>query len=244
MLDDLASLDHTVASNLWRVRHELTEDDLQWLDFTCAGVELEPAGAKRTVTNDSKATYVRLFCSCLLRKRSQIGLQAFLDGFFEVLPAAILAGVPEEAVLSLLAGRAEVSDAQLDALEQIVVPRGLVPAKLRDNARVRQAAGWLFRAAREGDGAFRSRLLEFWLGVNRIPLAGVGSIRPRPRLQVMVQPSGTDGLKRIITWPKDRLPEGHTCGNELWMALPDSYEEAAEKLRLAIGNFEAGFSLR
>jgi len=244
MLDDLASLDHTVASNLWRVRHELGEDDLRWLDFTCTGEELRPGGAEETVTEDSKAIYVRLFCEHVLRKRSQIGLQAFLDGFFEVLPAGLLAGVPEEAVLSLLAGHSEVSDQQLKELEDLVVPNGLVPTKLKDHPLVRQAAGWLFRTAREGSGAFRARLLEFWLGVNRIPLAGVGSIRPRPRLQIMVQPAGADGLKRISSWPKDRLPEGHTCGNEFWMALPDSFEEASGRIRLAVENFEAGFALR
>eukprot|EP00930_Biecheleria_cincta_P045468 TRINITY_DN31331_c0_g1_i1.p1 TRINITY_DN31331_c0_g1~~TRINITY_DN31331_c0_g1_i1.p1 ORF type:complete len:1073 (+),score=160.91 TRINITY_DN31331_c0_g1_i1:461-3220(+) len=244
MLDDLASLDHTVASNLWRVRHELSEDDLQWLDFTCAGVELEPEGSKRTVAGDSKAAYVRLCCSCLLRKRSQIGLQAFVDGFFEVLPPQLLAGVPEEAVLCMLSGRAEVTAKQLDELERMVVPGGLVPTKLREHPRVRQAAGWFFRTVREGDGAFRARLLEFWLGVSRIPLAGITSIRPRPRLQIMVQPAGGDAIKRISSWPKDRLPEGHTCGNELWMALPDSFEEASNRIRLAVENFEAGFALR
>ena len=42
MLADVASLDNELASNLWRVRHEMTDEELQWLDFTCAGAELSP----------------------------------------------------------------------------------------------------------------------------------------------------------------------------------------------------------
>jgi len=244
MLEDLASLDHTVASNLWRVRHEMSEEELRWLDFTCSGVELESGGAEKEVTPDNRQSYVRLCCTALLRQRCHNGLQAFAEGFYEVLPARLLDGTPEEGVLRLLAGESEVSDSQLSELERVVVPHGLVPAKLRDHPRVREAASWLFRAARAGDGAFRSRLLEFWIGVGRVPIAGLNTVMPRPRLQVMVQPDGHHGVKRIASWPRERLPEGHTCGNELWIALPGSYEEVATKLKLAVENFEAGFSLK
>jgi len=244
MLADLASLDHTVANNLWRVRHEMSEEDLRWLDFTCAGVELEPGGGDRQVTGADKAVYVRLFCTFLLKQRCQTNLQAFVSGFFDVLPARLLQGVPEEGVLRLLAGRAEVSDLQLSELEAIVVPAGLVPTKLRDHPKLREAARWFFQSVRAGDHAFRARLLEFWLGVGRLPLAGVATLRPRPRLQIMVQADGPRGVKRIASWQEDRLPEGHTCGNELWLSLPESYAQLHEKLHLAVENFEAGFALR
>merc|ERR1719221_1689248 len=136
----------------------------------------------------------------------------------------------------MLEGRAEMTDAQVAELEQLVVPSGIVPERLRDHLRVFEAAAWLFRAIRAGDAAFRARLLEFWIGVPRLPLAGVGTLRPQPRLQVMVQPDGGD-VKRIAAWPRERLPEGHTCSNELWIALPESYEELSEKLHLAVENF-------
>lgn len=244
MLSDLASLDHVVASSLWRVRHEMGAEELSWLDFTYAGAELEPGGAGCEVTPESRARYVRLSCSAMLRQRCHSGIQAFCEGFFEVVPMRVLEGTPEDGVLRLLVGEAEVSDTQLRELERVVVPGGLVPTSLRNHPRVREAASWLFRAAREGDSKFRVRLLEFWIGVGRVPLAGMGTIRPRPRLQFMVQPDGGGGIKRIASWPRERLPEGHTCGNELWMALANSYEEAAARLRTAVGNFEAGFALR
>jgi hypothetical protein len=222
----------------------MSEEELRWLDFTCAGVELEKGGAEKEVTADNRAAYVRLSCLALLRRRCHNGLQAFAEGFYEVLPTRLLDGIPEEGVLRLLAGESEVSDAQLTELERVVVPGGLVPAKLRENPRVREAAKWLFQAARAGDGNFRSRLLEFWIGVGRVPLTGLNTVQPRPRLQVMVQPDGHHGVKRIASWPRERLPEGHTCGNELWMALPDSYDEVQAKLKLAVENFEAGFALK
>lgn len=138
----------------------------------------------------------------------------------------------------------KVSDLQVRDLEALVVPAGLIPTKLRDHPLVRQAAYWFFKAVRESDGAFRARLLELWLGVGRIPLAGIVTLRPRPRLQIMVQQDGARGVKRISSWPAERLPEGHTCGNELWMALPESYAQLHSKLHLAVENFEAGFALR
>merc|ERR1719387_1197913 len=62
MLADLASLDHELASNLWRVRHEMTADELQWLDFTASGEELLPGGGDREVTPENREEYVRLWC--------------------------------------------------------------------------------------------------------------------------------------------------------------------------------------
>jgi len=245
MLADLASLDHILASNLWRVRNELTDEELHWLDFTCASVELEPGSADKEVTEENKCDYVRLSCKALLRQFCGEGMRAFADGFLEVVPARLLDHIPEEGVLQMLIGKAEVTDGQLEELEQSVLPSGLVPTKLRDDVTVREAAGWFFQAVRAGDGAFRARLLEFWIGMGRVPLTGLSTVRPRPRLQVMVQPdTPTGGVKRIASWPRERLPEGHTCGNELWIALPDSYEDLASRLQLAVDNFEAGFSLR
>lgn len=244
MLADLSTLDHTVASNMWRVRHEMEAEELRWLDFTYAGSELEPGGAGREVTPATKAAYVRLACTALLRQRCSHGMQAFAEGFFEVVPQRLLENIPGDCVLRELIGEAEVSDDQLAQLESIVVPAGLVPAKLRDHPRVQQAAGWVFRTARESDSAFRTRLLEFWFGTGRVPITGFASVQPRPRLQVMVLPDTHGGVKRIESWPQHRLPEGHTCGNELWVALQDSYEQASVQLRLAVQNYESGFSLR
>lgn len=245
MLEDLASLDHVFASNLWRVRHELSAEELRWLDFTCSGDELEAGGADHEVTPENKAAYVRRCCTAMLMQRCGAGLQAFIEGFFEVVPAKLVSGAPEEGLPRLLTGNAQVTDSQLAELERTVVPGGLVPVRLREHPRVREAASWVFRVAREGDVHFRSRLLEFWIGIGRAPLAGLSTVQPRPKLQLMVQTDrGGQHVKRISSWPRHRLPEGHTCGNELWMALPDSYEECASKLHTAVGNFEAGFSLR
>jgi len=243
MLEDLSSLDPELASGLWRVRHEMTEDELKWLDFTCRGLELVPGGADVTVCSANKARYVRLCCSAQLTQWAKAGLQAFADGFLDVLPADKISDIMEGGVQRLLLGAANLSDAELNELERLVVPQGLVPVKLRDHPRVREAARWFFQAARAGSGAFRSRLLEFWVGNSRVPLTGVQAIQPRPKLQVMVQPDGR-GVKRISSWPRERLPEGHTCGNELWLPLQDSLEQTVERLRLAVENFEAGFALK
>jgi len=50
-------------------------------------------------------------------------------------------------------------------------------------------------------------------------------------------------VKRIESWPATRLPEGHTCGNELWIPLCDSEEDLEKILYTAVMNFEAGFAM-
>lgn len=243
MLEDLSSLDPALASGLWRVHHEMTDEELKWLDFTCFGSELVPGGADIAVSSANKAQYVRLCCTVYLMRRSRLSINAFAEGFLDVLPAEILSDIVEGGTHRLLLGAASLTDAELSELERLVVPAGLVPVKLRDHPRVRDAARWFFQAARAGDANFRARLLEFWIGTPRVPLTGVQAIQPRPKLQVMVQPDGR-GVKRISSWPRERLPEGHTCGNELWLPLQDTYEQTVDRLRLAVENFEAGFALR
>lgn len=243
MLEDLSSLDPGFASSLWRVRNEMSDEELSMLDFTCGGVELVPKGADMVVNSSNKARYVRLCCVAALFQRARQGIQAFVEGFLDVIPADKLVDIPEGGTLRLLLGEACLSDVEVAELERLVVPAGLVPVKLRDHPRVREAVLWFFQAVRASSSAFRQRLLEFWTGTARIPLTGVQAIHPRPKLQIMVQADGR-GVKRINSWPKERLPEGHTCGNELWLPLQDSFEHTAERLRLAVENFETGFALR
>eukprot|EP00913_Durusdinium_trenchii_P011024 g10348.t1 len=230
-----------------------------------------------------------------------------------VIPPEMFLGAPVDIFQWLLLGNAQISDAQMSKLEQIIIPEGLVPKHLKDQAEVRDSARWVFDIIHRSDDNFRSRLFEFWTGNGRLPLGGVEAIEPKPRLQVMVSqekqyipvdyvwevqiPGGwraygqqmmcefqmgpnkividlgaglqinsrtnerrrirrrplqqpqPDSLPvivkrtayhchqsgplkcrhaaRIDSWPKTRLPEGHTCGNELWIPLCDSEEELA-----------------
>lgn len=309
LLEDLATMDPAMANSLWRVRYEMPEEDLQWLTFSYGGKELVPGGDDLEVTADNRAEYVRLCCKAALLYTSQRALQAFGDGFFEVLPSDMFVGAPVDIFQWLLLGNAHISDTQMEKLAQIVIPEGLVPKHLKDAAEVRDSASWIFEIIRRSDDNFRSRLFEFWTGNGRLPLGGVEAIEPKPRIQVMVsqekqyvavdyvwevQVSGgwrqysahmsgnlnnmfEAGLrmcefqsgqskiiidlganlqintrtgerrrvrrrplqqtpqenapvivKRIESWPKTRLPEGHTCGNELWVPLCDSEEELVE----------------
>jgi len=322
LLEDLATMDAAFANSLWRVRYEMSDEDLQWLTFSYAGVELEPGGDDRQVDASNKSRYVRLCCKAVLLQRARRGLQTFAEGFFDVLPQELAHGMPADSFLWLLCGDDEISMEQLDDLERLVLAEGLVPQFLSDNPAVQESARWVFSTARNSDGRFRSRLLEFWTGSPRLPHGGVSAVAPKPRLQVMVQwarpasppvweiclqdgwysydndtaialeralSSGEQdvnfqvrdnrytvdlaamvqvnqrtgarrhvrrreqpadeaadvvhGVRRIETWPATRLPEGHTCGNELWIPLCSSEEELARSLRMAVMNFEAGFAL-
>ncbi|CAE8634509.1 unnamed protein product [Polarella glacialis] len=309
LLEDLASLDPPSANSLWRVQHEMSDEDLQWLTFSYAGVELEPGGDDREVDASSKDRYVRLCCKAALLFQAHHGLQAFSDGFFDVLPPSLIPpGAPADIFQFLLLGSQDISSEQLAALEDLVIPQGVMPKHFCHNPAVLACCRWVFEIARDSDNSFRSRLFEFWTGSPRLPIGGVAAITPKPRLQVMVQAAPKpmqsweveleDGWQafdesianqlsqmqasykrqvefsvrgqkhvvdlhqmqqvnertgvrrairqtvvRIQSWPKTRLPEGHTCGNELWLPLFDSREELESSLRTSVMNFEAGFAL-
>lgn len=322
LLEDLATMDAAFANSLWRVHYEMPVEDLQWLNFSYAGVELEPGGEDREVDETNKSRYVRLCCKAVLLQQARRHLKAFAEGFYDVLPEEFAHGMPADCFFWLLCGDDEISTEQLDELERLVLSDGLVPQHLCDNPAVQESARWVFRTARASDGKFRSRLLEFWTGTPRLPQGGAHAIAPRPRLQVMVQAARAPGpptweiclgdgwysydadtsaaltraqdqgqrqvhfqvrdnkytvdvvgmvqvnqrtgarrsvrrrdrlpedstgvvhgVRRIETWPATRLPEGHTCGNELWVPLCESEAELARSLHTAVMNFEAGFAL-
>lgn len=155
LLEDLATMDPAMANSLWRVRYEMPEEDLQWLTFSYGGKELVPGGDDLEVTADNRAEYVRLCCKAALLYTSQKALQAFGDGFFEVLPSNLFVGAPVDIFQWLLLGNAHISDAQMEKLEQIVIPEGLVPRHLKDSVEVRDSASWVFEIIRRGDDNFR-----------------------------------------------------------------------------------------
>ncbi|CAE7930873.1 hyd [Symbiodinium sp. KB8] len=186
LLEDLATMDPAFANSLWRVRYEMPDEDLQWLTFSYAGRELVPGGDDIEVSPENKAEYVRLCCKAALLYSSQKALQAFSDGFFDVLPPSLFYGAPADVFQWLLLGDAQISDVQIEKLEQVLVPDGLVPKHLKDTKELQTSLAWLFKIIRRGDSKFRSRLLEFWTGSERLPLGGVEAIEPKPRLQVMI----------------------------------------------------------
>lgn len=150
-----------MANSLWRVRHEMPEEDLQWLTFSYGGKELVPGGDDVEVSASNRAEYVRLCCKAALLYTSQRALQSFSDGFFEVLPAQMFLGAPADIFQWLLMGNAQISDAQLERLWQVVVPEGLVPKHLKDQAEVRDTAEWVFKIIQNGDDNFRPAAVRF-----------------------------------------------------------------------------------
>ena len=74
---------------------------------------------------------------------------------FQVLPAEMFLGAPVDIFQWLLMGNAQISDAQLEKLWQVVVPEGLVPKHLKDQAEVRDTAEWVFKIIKNGDENFR-----------------------------------------------------------------------------------------
>merc|ERR1712196_665709 len=98
MLRDLARFDVDTANSLWRVAHEMSEEELKWLDFTYPpeGKELEPGGEQIEVTSENKHRYVRLYCTTVLCRQAYEGLRMFRKGFFEILPDGFLPSLCRE----------------------------------------------------------------------------------------------------------------------------------------------------
>mmetsp|Transcript_27536 Transcript_27536/g.24241 ORF Transcript_27536/g.24241 Transcript_27536/m.24241 type:complete len:81 (+) Transcript_27536:418-660(+) len=55
--------------------------------------ELVPSGSDKYVTSENKKEFVKLFCEAVLVKTVKPQLQAFLKGFFTILPNHFFSGI-------------------------------------------------------------------------------------------------------------------------------------------------------
>lgn len=92
---------------------------------------------------------------------------------------------------------------------------------------------WFWRAVRAFDDEERARLLQFCTGSSRIPVEGFAHLEGMHGVQKF-------NIHRDYSG-NSRLPQSHTCFNQLDLPEYDSYETLRSSLLVAISEGSEGF---
>ncbi|XP_029435409.1 E3 ubiquitin-protein ligase NEDD4-like isoform X3 [Rhinatrema bivittatum] len=222
-LKDMESVDSEYYNSLkWILENDPTELDLMFcIDEENFGqtyqVDLKPNGSEMVVTNENKREYIDLVIQWRFVNRVQKQMNAFLEGFTELIPIDLIKIFDENELELLMCGLGDVD--VNDWRQHTIYKNGYCP-----NHPVIQ---WYWKAVLLMDAEKRIRLLQFVTGTSRVPMNGFAELY------------GSNGpqLFTIEQWGSpEKLPRAHTCFNRLDLPPYDSFEDLREKLLMAVEN--------
>uniref|UniRef100_A0A6I8NN73 HECT-type E3 ubiquitin transferase n=1 Tax=Ornithorhynchus anatinus TaxID=9258 RepID=A0A6I8NN73_ORNAN len=222
-LNDMESVDSEYYNSLkWILENDPTELDLMFcIDEENFGqtyqVDLKPNGSEIMVTNENKREYIDLVIQWRFVNRVQKQMNAFLEGFTELLPTDLIKIFDENELELLMCGLGDVD--VNDWRQHAIYKNGYCP-----NHPVIQ---WFWKAVLLMDAEKRIRLLQFVTGTSRVPMNGFAELY------------GSNGpqLFTIEQWGSpEKLPRAHTCFNRLDLPPYESFEDLREKLLMAVEN--------
>jgi len=178
-------------------------------------IPLKENGENIPVTNDNKKEYVDLLVNFKFVNRVKPQMDAFLEGFHDVVPEGEIS-IFDPAELELLMcglGDPDVADWK----KNTIYKSGYGPTH--------QVILWFWQAVALMSPESRVRLLQFVTGTSRVPMNGFaelwGSNGPQPfTIELWGEP------------PK--LPRAHTCFNRIDLPPYNSFEDLRDKIHLAI----------
>eukprot|EP00245_Coleochaete_scutata_P000270 TRINITY_DN1033_c0_g2_i4.p1 TRINITY_DN1033_c0_g2~~TRINITY_DN1033_c0_g2_i4.p1 ORF type:complete len:524 (+),score=94.91 TRINITY_DN1033_c0_g2_i4:229-1800(+) len=233
---DMATMDIQFYNSLvWILENNLDEQDLS-LSFSFTkevfgayeDVELKAGGKDIPVTEENKREYVDLLVTWRLKESVELQFAAMRAGLSRVVDLTLLQHF-DDVELEFLVGGVPVIDAK-DWRKNTVYKSGY------SDTPDCQTIQWFWQLVENWDQEEKARLLQFVTGTSKVPFPdGFKGLRSSdgPRLFHIVRISD-------IT----RLPQAHTCFNEL--ILPDygSLEELAMSLHTSIYETGNQFQLR
>lgn len=225
---DLESIDPEYFKSLeWMLNNDITDildltfsvDDEEFGETKV--IDLKPNGTNIAVTEANKQEYVRLVTEQRLTKSIRSQIDAFLDGFNEIIPADLIRIFSEQELELLISG---LPDIDVDAWKNNTELHGYSSGDA--------VIQWWWRAVRSFDQTEKAKLLQFITGTSKVPLEGFAHLQ------------GVQGTQRFNihkAYGADRLPAAHTCFNQLDLPQYDSYEKLRSSLLLAMNEGGEGF---
>lgn len=184
-------------------------------------IELKPNGQNIPVTEENKMEYVRLVTEQRLTLSIRKQIDAFLEGFHDIIPQPLIRIFSEKELELLISG-----------LPDIDVDEWRNNTELHGYSQSDPVITWFWRAVRSFDQETRAKLLQFVTGTSKVPLEGFAHLQ------------GVSGDQRMNIHKapgEDRLPSAHTCFNQLDMPAYSSFEELKRNLVLAVTEAQEGF---
>jgi E3 ubiquitin-protein ligase HUWE1 len=185
-------------------------------------VDLIPNGRNVPVTEENKAKYVSLVCQNRMTTAISSQIKAYLDGFYELVSADLIAIFSPRELELLISG---MPDIDVHDLKQNT---DYVGWKATDKEIV-----WFWNVVFSLSRNEKAAFLQFVTGSSKVPLAGFGELPGMRGVQKfnIHKAGGSSGA----------LMSAHTCFNSLDLPVYKSEEELREKLLYAINEGGGGF---
>jgi E3 ubiquitin-protein ligase HUWE1 len=227
---DMESEDYSFYQGLaFLIEHEVTElgydltfsTEVQEFGVTEAR-DLKPNGRNIIVTEENKMEYIRLVCQMKMTGAIRKQLNAFLEGFYDIIPKRLISIFNEQELELLLSGLPNID---IDDLKANSEYHKYQPTSLQIQ--------WFWRALRSFDQADRAKFLQFVTGTSKVPLQGFSALE------------GMNGVQKFQIHrddrSTDRLPSAHTCFNQLDLPAYETYDKLRTYLLKAIHECSEGF---
>ncbi|CAN6195336.1 unnamed protein product [Urochloa humidicola] len=184
--------------------------------------ELKPGGRNIRVTEETKQEYVDLVAEHILTTAIRPQINAFLEGFTELVPRDLISLFNDKELELLISGLPEIDLDDLKANTEYIGYSAASPV-----------IQWFWEVVKAFSKEDMARLLQFVTGTSKVPLEGFKALQ------------GISGPQRFqihkAYGAPDRLPSAHTCFNQLDLPEYTSKEQLEERLLLAIHEASEGF---
>ncbi|KAI8340111.1 hypothetical protein BC941DRAFT_468384 [Chlamydoabsidia padenii] len=216
-------------SLVWMLDNDITNVfdltfSMEMDDFgTTKVIDLKPGGRDLPVTEQNKHEYVNLVTAQKLTIAIKDQINAFLQGFHDVIPASLIQIFNEQELELLISG---LPDIDLDDWKNNTEYVNYTNSAMQIQ--------WFWRAVRSFDQEERAKLLQFATGTSKVPLEGFAHLQ------------GSGGVQKfqiVKDYNSSRLPSAHTCFNQIDLPCYQNYETLRANLVKAINECSTGFAL-
>lgn len=185
-------------------------------------VPLKPGGESVQVTQENRREYVQLSAQYRLYSSIKEQIESLSEGFYEIIPKDLITIFNEQELELLISGT---PDIDVDEWRAATEYNGYTSSDPN--------IVWWWRALKSFTRDERAKVLGFATGTSRVPLNG------------FVDLQGVQGVQRFSIHraygEPDRLPQAHTCFNQIDLPQYTSYEMLRQQLLLAINEGGEGF---
>ncbi|KAL6950023.1 hypothetical protein ACO0QE_000692 [Hanseniaspora vineae] len=230
-LKDMESIDPDYYKSLvWILENDITDIiDLTFsVDTDDYGehkiIDLIENGRDIAVTQENKSDYVTKIVEYKLSKSVSEQMSNLLQGFYSIIPKKLITIFNAKELELLVSGLPDIDVLDWKNNTQYVN----YTASSRE-------IGYFWRAVRSFSKEEKAKLLQFVTGTSKVPLNGFKEL------------AGVNGVSKFSIHKDygatDRLPQSHTCFNQLDLPAYESYEMLRKALLLAISEGHEGFGL-
>ncbi|KAJ3790759.1 hypothetical protein GGU10DRAFT_281593 [Lentinula aff. detonsa] len=185
-------------------------------------VPLKEGGDSTPVTQENKREFVQLSAQYRLYSSIKEQIEHLSAGFYEIIPKDLITIFNEQELELLISGT---PDIDVDEWRAATEYNGYTSSDPN--------IVWWWRALKSFNRDERAKVLSFATGTSRVPLNG------------FVDLQGVQGVQKFSIHraygESDRLPQAHTCFNQIDLPQYSSYEMLRQQVLLAISEGGEGF---